>query len=86
MIKPFVKKYNNYEIPNTRNIFKVVAKKESYKPMFLCCYQEIIFVKEFNNLVPQYSMKIKKMYNKEEALNFVLDKYNEYVEKNSSIK
>ena len=30
-LKPFVKNYNMYEIPNTRNCFKVEIKQENKK-------------------------------------------------------
>ena len=74
-MKPFVKNYNMYEIPDTRNCFKVEAKQENKKPMFLCCYK-VVVRNQYQNNVEQ---KSKKLYNKENALQFVLDKYNEYI-------
>lgn len=74
-MKPFVKNYNMYEIPNTRNCFKVEVCQENKKPMFRCCYK-VIVKNQYQNNVEQRS---KKLYNKEEAFNFVLDRYNEYL-------
>lgn len=78
MIKPFIKNYNMYEIPNTRQCFKVEVKQENKKPVFICIYKKITMVKQFLNTVPQYDIKKCKMYDKEEALNFVLKCYKEY--------
>lgn len=75
MMKPFVKNYNMYEIPDTRNCFKVEVKQENKKPMFLCCYK-VVAKNQYQNNVEQ---KGKKLYDKKEALQFVLDKYNEYL-------
>lgn len=80
ILKPFVKNYNMYEIPNTRNCFKIEAKQENKKLVFVCVYRKITMVKQFLNTVPQYDIKTCKMYDKEEALNFVLERYNEYIE------
>ena len=75
MLKPFIKNYNMYEIPNTRNCFKVEVKQENKKPMFSCCYKVVVRNKYQDN-VEQMN---KKLYDKEEALNFVLEKYNKYL-------
>jgi hypothetical protein len=75
MLRPFIKNYNMYEIPNTRNCFKVEIKQENKKPMYLCCYKKIV-INQYQNNTEQIS---KKMYNKTEALIFVLEKYNEYL-------
>ena len=80
MIRPFIKNYNMYEIPNTRNCFKVEVRQENKKTVFICIYKKITMVKQFLNIVPQYDIKTCKMYDKEEALNFVLKCYNEYME------
>ena len=78
MQKPFIKNYNMYEIPNTRNCFKVEVKQENKKPMFLCVYQEVVRNRYQYNVVSKH----KKIYDKIEALNFVLEKYNIYLESN----
>lgn len=79
MIKPFVKDYNMYIIPDTKQTFKVTCKKENYKPMYLCTYKEIKIVKQFMGEVKQIELKSKKIYDKQEALNFVLEKYSDYI-------
>ena len=75
ILKPFVKNYNMYEIPNTRNCFKVEVKQESKKPMFLCVYQEVVRNQYQDNVISKH----KRVYDKQEALNFVLEKYNIYL-------
>ena len=42
-------------------------------------------VKQFLNTVSQYDIKTCKMYDKEEALNFVLERYNEYIETEKTV-
>lgn len=74
-MKPFIKNYNMYEIPDTRNCFKVEVCQENKKPMFKCCYK-VVVKNQYQNNVEQRS---KKLYNKEEAFSFVLDRYNEYL-------
>ena len=75
MKKPFVKNYNMYEIPSTRNCFKVEVCQENKKPLFKCCYKVVVRNKYQDNV----EQMIKKLYDKEEALNFVLEKYNKYL-------
>ena len=75
MIKPFIKNYNMYEIPNTRTCFKVEVKPHSKKPMFLCVYQEVVRNQYQDNVISKH----KRVYDKQEALNFVLEKYNIYL-------
>ena len=75
MKKPFVKNYNMYEIPNTRNCFKVEVCQENKKPLFKCCYKVVVRNKYQDNV----EQMTKKLYDKEEALNLVLEKYNKYL-------
>ena len=71
----FIKNYNMYEIPNTKNCFKVEVKQENKNPMFLCVYKVVVK----NQYQDNVEIKSKKLYDKKEALQFVLEKYNEYI-------
>ena len=74
-MRSFIKNYNMYEIPDTKNCFKVEVKQENKKPMFLCVYKVVIKNQYQDNI----EMKSKKLHDKDEALQFVLDRYNEYI-------
>ena len=79
-MKAFEKNYNMYVIPGTKNCFKIEICQENKKPMFKCCFKVVVKNKYQNNI----EVKTKKIYNKDEAFNFVLEMHNLYLSKQES--
>ena len=76
-MKQFEKNFNMYVIPKTRNCFKVTVRQENKKPMFICCYSIVVRSKYQDGV----EIKIKKMYDKQDALRFVSEMYDSYMSK-----
>lgn len=62
-----VKSCQMWEIPNTRNIFRVEQRTENKKPVYCCMYRI------------GHDLKKQKIYDKEEAFNIVIKRYEEYL-------
>lgn len=76
-----LKKYNdNHTFKN----FYVEQRTENKKPVFKCYYTEIFrSINKSND--GQYSDGKRKFYDKKEALDFILEKYNLYIKNKAEV-